>query len=72
MVRREVAHYGTPLALWNVFGALDLVVAIALGVMSAPGTPLQVFIDGPGTLAMGQLPWVMVPVVLVALTHARP
>jgi hypothetical protein len=54
-----------PLALWNAFGALDLVAAIALGLLSAPGTPFRVFTEGPGTLAMGELPWVMVPAMLV-------
>jgi hypothetical protein len=50
---------------WNAFGALDLVVAVALGVLSAPGTPFRVFTDGPGTAAMTGLPWVFVPAMLV-------
>lgn len=55
------------LKAWNVAGALDLVVAISLGLLSAPGTPLQIFTDGPGSLAMTSLPWVMVPALLVPL-----
>ncbi|MGH7266661.1 MAG: hypothetical protein ACREMB_17700, partial [Candidatus Rokuibacteriota bacterium] len=55
------------LAVWNALGALDLVVAVSLGLLSAPGTPLRVFTEGPGTLAMTALPWIMVPAMLVPL-----
>ena len=41
---------------WNVFGLADLVLAIALGVMSGQGSPLQVFHDAPGSAAMQHLP----------------
>jgi hypothetical protein len=54
-----------PIALWNAFGTLDLIVAISLGVLSAPGTPMRVFTEGPGTLAMTHLPWIMIPTMLV-------
>lgn len=53
------------LGVWNALGALDLIVAVSLGLLSAPGTPLRVFTEGPGTLAMTALPWVMVPAMLV-------
>ena len=56
-----------PLIIWNVFGALDLIVAIMLGALSAPGTPFQLFTEAPGTLAMGTLPWVVIPTLLVPL-----
>ena len=49
------------LGLWNALGALDLVVAVALGLLSAPGTPFRVFTAGPGT----ELPWIMIPTLLV-------
>ena len=55
------------LHLWNAFGMLDLVLAIALGVTSAAGSPLQIFHDGPGSEAMQSLPWSTVPAVLVPL-----
>jgi hypothetical protein len=55
------------LGVWNALGALDLVVAISLGLLSAPGTPFQVFTEGPGTSAMTALPWIMVPTMLVPL-----
>jgi hypothetical protein len=57
----------TWLGLWNAFGALDLVVAVVLGVLSAPGTPFRVFIEAPGTQAMTTVPWVFVPAMLVPI-----
>jgi hypothetical protein len=41
------------------------VLAITLGVVSAEGSPLQVFHSAPGSEAMQQLPWSFVPTVLV-------
>jgi hypothetical protein len=55
----------TWLRLWNAFGALDLVVAVSLGLLSAPGTPFRIFNEGPGLQAMATLPWVFVPAMLV-------
>jgi hypothetical protein len=55
------------LTVWTAFGALDLITAIALGALSAPGTPFRLFTEAPGTLAMGTLPWVGVPTLLVPL-----
>ncbi len=55
------------LGVWNALGGLDLIVAISLGVLSAPGTPFRVFTEGPGTAAMTALPWIMVPAILVPL-----
>ena len=52
---------------WNALGILDLITAIALGALSAPGTPFQVFTEAPGTNAMGTLPWVIIPAILVPL-----
>ena len=54
-------------AAWNAFGALDLVVAVTLAFMSAPGTPFRVFTDGPGTAVMTTLPWLLVATFLVPL-----
>jgi len=58
---------------WNAFGALDLVVAVFLGVTSAPGSPLQLFHSGEGSNAVQYLPYVLIPTVLVPfflITHA--
>jgi hypothetical protein len=67
MARRDSARIATPLALWNAFGVLDLVAAVSLGMLSAPGTPFRVFTDEPGTTAMARLPWVMIPALLVPI-----
>jgi hypothetical protein len=55
------------IVLWNAFGSLDLIVAIVLGLLSAPGAPFRVFTEGPGTLAMSTLPWTFVPSMLVPI-----
>ena len=70
VVARGVAeHAGWRVAfgLWNLFGAVDLIVAVSLGVLSAQGTPFRVFTEGPGTLAMTTLPWAFVPAMIVPL-----
>ncbi len=63
---RDPARHRTILHLWNAFGFLDLVAAIALGVMSAQGSALQVY-PAPGSEAMQHLPWSFVPTVLVPM-----
>src|SRR5438093_2398532 len=55
------------LGIWNGLGALDLIVAVWLGLLSAPGTPFRVFTAGPGTVAMTAVPWIMLPALLVPL-----
>jgi len=62
--KRE-GKYTSAIAVWDLFGAADLVLAIALGITSAAGSPLQIFDAGPGAEAMQQLPWSFVPTVLV-------
>jgi hypothetical protein len=57
----------TWLGIWNAMGALDLVVAVSLGLLSAPSTPIRVFTEGPGTQAMTTLPWVFIPAMLVPI-----
>ena len=46
LLRGGGARYNTAIAAWNLFGAADLVLAIAFGVTSAEGSPLQLF-PGP-------------------------
>lgn len=50
---------------WNVFGAADLIVAVGLGTMSFNGFVLQMIEAGPGSDAVLQLPWSLIPTVLV-------
>src|SRR5215813_6671341 len=56
----------TAIVAWNLFGAADLVLALAFGVTSAEGSPLQLF-PGPGSQAMQHVPWSFVPTVLVPI-----
>ncbi len=62
-----------PLALaWNSLGLLDLVVAVGLGVTSAPDSPMRLFAAEPGSRLMGTIPWILIPGFLVPnlmLTH---
>ncbi len=60
------------LAAWNIFGALDLIVAVGLGVASAPDATFRIFTAPPGSAVMGTLPRVLIPTVLVPfylMTH---
>lgn len=60
------------LLAWNILGTLDLVEAVALGVLSAPGSPLQIFGGSVGSTAMWSLPWSSIPTLLVPfyfITH---
>jgi len=50
---------------WNIFGALDLIAAVTLGILSANGSPLQLIHAGVGATAMTTLPWALIPLVLV-------
>jgi hypothetical protein len=59
-------------AAWNLFGTLDLVTAVALGIASANGSPIQLIHAGAGSEAMQHLPYSLVPAVLVPfflITH---
>ncbi|HJR59944.1 MAG TPA: hypothetical protein VJ813_11110 [Vicinamibacterales bacterium] len=53
-IHRHATGSRTLIRIWNLVGFVDLVTAVALGVASAPG-------------AMGRLPWVLVPAVMVPL-----
>jgi hypothetical protein len=55
------------LAAWNAFGALDLLVAVTLAFLSAPGTPYRVYTEGPGTVVMTTMPWILAATFLVPL-----
>jgi len=53
--------------IWNAFGMIDLVDALALGIISANGSPLQVIHAGAGSQAMQMLPWSLLPTALVPM-----
>lgn len=66
LIALRPAHGGRSfLSAWNGLGALDLIVAVALGVASAKGSPLQLFDGGAGSAAVQDLPWALIPTVLV-------
>lgn len=70
---RAAADRDWVIGAWNAFGALDLVLAVFLGVTSGIGSPLQLFGSEAGSAAMQYLPWALVPTVLVPfflITHA--
>ncbi len=46
--------------LWNTIGIADLIAAIALGALSAPG-PLQMFAGPPTSAIMTTLTWLIIP-----------
>jgi len=71
-VARNFSESRGALMAWNILGALDLVTAISLGVLSAPGSPLQIFGAAIGSNAMWSLPWSNIPTLLVPfylITH---
>ena len=59
-IARFGARVRAPAYLWNAIGFADLVIAIALGAVSAPG-PLQVFVGPPTSALMTTLPWLIIP-----------
>ncbi len=67
MAARGTGERPAWLGVWNALGALDLTVAVLLGLLSAQGTPFRVFTEGPGILALTAMPWIMVPAMLVPL-----
>ncbi|HEY1891472.1 MAG TPA: hypothetical protein VGG63_13750 [Steroidobacteraceae bacterium] len=71
-VARSQNVSASAIARWNAFGALDLIVAVGLGITSAAGSPLQLIHAGVGSQAIQYLPLCLVPTVLVPyylITH---
>jgi hypothetical protein len=66
-VARRGNSIGGSIFAWNVFGLLDLVVAVGLGTISFNGFILQLIKSGVGSDAIQTLPWSMIPTVLVPL-----
>jgi hypothetical protein len=54
-----------PVLAWNAFGALDLVLAVTLGTLSSNGFVYQVIEAGPGSQAVQEMPFLLIPTVLV-------
>jgi hypothetical protein len=62
---RNFAANRRALLAWNIAGLLDLAAAVALGVVSAPASPLQIFGGSTGSEAIWSLPWSNIPTLLV-------
>ena len=65
-ISRQAVH------AWNFFGTADLVAAVTLGVLSANGSTFQMIEAGAGSDAVANLPWSLIPTVLVPfylITH---
>jgi hypothetical protein len=62
---RETRRWDGLILAWNAFGMLDLIAAVALGVTSRNGSPVQLIHAGVGTAAITTLPWALIPTVLV-------
>jgi hypothetical protein len=66
-LRRGIVDRST---VWfNVLGLLDLVVALAIGVMAAPGLA-RLLVVSPSTEAISLLPLVLIPTTIVPLAVA--
>jgi hypothetical protein len=63
LTRRPDTARGAVL-FWNSFGLADLVAAVTLGTLSAPG-PSRVLFEAPGSGLMSSVPWILIPCFLV-------
>jgi hypothetical protein len=64
LARNESGYRGW-LLIWNIVGTLDLLSALTLGILSAPGAPFQQFGGTVGSTAIWTLPWSAIPTLLV-------
>jgi hypothetical protein len=58
---RQVEGWEKWVLAWNVIGLLDFVSAVTFGLTSQPGSPLQIFMEAPGTAILADLPWRTIP-----------
>jgi hypothetical protein len=64
MIARGAASRAA-IGAWNWFGAADLFLAVVLGTLSAEGSALQLIRTEGGSSAIVNLPWSLIPTVLV-------
>ena len=50
--------------VWNSLGLADLVIAVSLGALSAPGA-IRLFFDDPSSALISSIPWILIPCFLV-------
>lgn len=65
-IHRRAGSWRALTSAWNAVGLLDLVTAVTLGVGSAR-SPARFIFESPDSGALGHLPWVLIPTVLVPL-----
>ena len=53
-----------PLLVWNGLGLADLVTAVTLGALSAPGA-IRLFFGDPSSALIASSPWILIPCFLV-------
>jgi hypothetical protein len=71
-IRRRAAGWRWLTAAWSALGTADLLIAVTLGVGSAPGSPVRFNFEAPGSATIVHFPWVLIPaffVPLFLLTH---
>jgi hypothetical protein len=61
----KTSRFWTAVFLWNLFGIVDLVMAIFWGATSSAGSPIEMFHYPPGSDAMQYLPWSLIPTAIV-------
>lgn len=66
MIYRQARGSRGAVLAWNVFGALDLINAVTLGVLSSPG-PLRHIHTTADAGIMSLLPWLLIPGFIVPL-----
>lgn len=67
LYRRDATRWRKLAVLWNVVGLADLIVAVVMGVLTAPGRLHQFAFDVPNTL-ITTFPLVLVPTFLVPVS----
>jgi hypothetical protein len=71
-IQRRASGWRWITAAWNTLGMADLLLAVTLGVGSAPGSLVRFNFEAPGSGAIVAFPWVLIPaffVPLFLLTH---
>src|SRR5260370_21593882 len=64
-VARDMVRHRRALLAWKFLGTLHFIASLALGILSAPGSPLQLFGGTIGSAAVTVLPWSNIPALLV-------
>ncbi|HEU0204019.1 MAG TPA: hypothetical protein VFR86_26725 [Burkholderiaceae bacterium] len=67
LLYRGTLRSRAPLWLWNGVGLADLVIAVTLGVGSAPGSSLRFIFEPTDGGTITSLPWILIPAFLVPL-----